>query len=358
MAILTLSDEQTAAKNAAIAYIRSSRLEPFVINGLAGTGKTTLLASIAAEYPQAHLCTLTGKAASILRRKTGLPACTIHSAFYKLLDVRKDPVTGRRVPSFTRAYDEDGALAGGIILLDEHSMVSHEMALDLIRTGARIIACGDPGQLPPVKGVAFFSRADITLKTIHRQALESPIIRQAHRIRAGMPYETDGAGFQVFRRVPTADEYLNADAVLCYTNRTRHAVNTHVRSLRGYWQTAPVAGETVICLRNVADYGIFNGATYLLEQDFVEGDTEIHINVEDEIVSVPRVEFEGVRSGLADDEEPLTSFGYGYAMTVHKAQGSEWDRVLLIDEYRRAEHRREWLYTAVTRAADHITIVR
>ena len=65
-----------------------------------------------------------------------------------------------------------------------------------------------------------------------------------------------------------------------------------------------------------------------------------------------------MRSGLKEGIEPITSFGYGYAMTVHKAQGSEWDSVILMDEYFRTEHRKEWLYTAVTRAADHIIVVR
>src|SRR3954468_3611856 len=58
--------------------------------GVAGTGKTVLLSHAALQYSHACLCTLTGKAASILRRKTGLPACTLHSFFFRLIDAGKD----------------------------------------------------------------------------------------------------------------------------------------------------------------------------------------------------------------------------------------------------------------------------
>ena len=273
--MLTLSDEQTKAKEAIRAYLRGPSLDPFVLNGLAGTGKTTVLSQIAREYPQAHLCTLTGKAASILRRKTGLPACTIHSAFYRLLEVEKDQ-RGRAVPKFTPVHKVGGELKGKIVLIDECSMINHGLARDIINTGAKIVACGDPGQLPPVSGEQFFARADFTLKTIHRQALESPIIRQAYRIRSGENYEADGDKFQIRAGEVTDEDCLNAEVILCYTNKTRHRANQHARSIRGIWQTAPREGEPIVCLKNVADYGIYNGATYILEQNFREGDTKIH----------------------------------------------------------------------------------
>ena len=356
MSTLTLSSQQSIAEAAIRAYIKGSSSDPFVMNGLAGTGKTTVLAKIARENPQAILCTLTGKAASILRRKTQLSACTVHTAFYRLEEVKRD-ARGRKNLTF-KAAREEGSLDNGLVLIDECSMINHEIAADILRTGAKVIACGDPGQLPPVSGSRFFDRAHVMLTEIHRQALESPIIRQAHNVRQGKNYEADGTAFRIVAREAQDADVIGADAVLCFTNRTRQAANQYARRVRGFWQTTPQVGEPVVCLKNAADFGIFNGAIYNLEAPFREGDTDIHLNVDGELATIPQVRFAGVKSGLGDGEEELTSFDFGYAMTVHKAQGSEWPNVLLMDEYNRAEYRKEWLYTAITRAAERITVVR
>ncbi len=356
MPILTLSDQQAKAEADIRAYIAGSSCEPFVMNGLAGTGKTTVLSRIAREFPQAILCTLTGKAASILRRKTQLPACTIHTAFYRLEEVAQDS-RGRKNLKF-KAAREDNSLENGLVLIDECSMINHELAADILRTGAKVIACGDPGQLPPVSGMRFFSKAHVTLTEIHRQALESPIIRQAHNVRQGKNYEADGEAFKVVAREAQDADVIASDAILCFTNRTRQAANQYARRVRGFWQPTPQVGEPVVCLKNAPDFGIFNGAIYNLEAPFLEGDKEIHLNVDGELSTVPSVRFAGVKSGLKECDEELTSFDFGYAMTVHKAQGSEWNTVLLMDEYNRSEHRKEWLYTGITRAADRIIVVR
>ena len=353
-----LSEEQNAALQSLIDFHKTSKNRYFVMHGLAGTGKTTVLSALAKEVQQSMLCTFTGKAASILRLKTGLDAMTIHSAFYRLKEERVQK-SGARDLVFVEAHNQ-GSLGGALVLLDECSMINEAIAQDLIRTGAKIIACGDPGQLPPVEGKQFFRDPNITLQTIHRQALESPIIRQAHAVRQGKPYEADGEGFRVAKHGElTVEEKLNADIILCWTNATKRAINRHIRELRGF-QLAPLpqAGEPVICLRNAPDYGIFNGAIYTLLEPFMEGDTSIVIEVEGTRVRVDLVNFEGVKTGLPPGQKAITWFDFGYALTVHKAQGSEWSNVILIDEYRRREERKEWLYTGITRAADQITIIR
>ena len=159
-------------------------------------------------------------------------------------------------------------------------MLNHELARDVIRTGAKIVACGDPGQLPPVTGGRFFTHADITLETIHRQALESPIIRQAHRVRRGEHYLPDGDAFQVLKRGLTDEEVMLADVILCHTNATRYAANLHARNVRGFIQPNPQPGEPLMCLKNAPQFGIFNGAVYTLEKPFLQGDHDIHIDVD------------------------------------------------------------------------------
>ena len=355
MMTITLSDEQEAAAHAIFEHLGDKDgPESFTMHGLAGTGKTTVLAEVAADVPQAILCTLTGKAASVLRRKTGLPACTIHSAFYQLEEVNRDK-RGRQVLRFNRQH-EAGQLADKIVLIDECSMLNHEMARDIIRTGAKIVACGDPGQLPPVSGSRYFNVPHLTLETIHRQALESPIIRQAHRVRQDQNYLPDGDAFQVMKRGVTDDEIIGADVILCYSNATRYAANLHARNVRGFWQPGPQPGEPVMCLKNAPQFGIFNGAVYNLVSPFLEGDSDIMLDVDGNVTRVPWVTFNGIRSGVPDHVEPVSSFDFGYAMTVHKAQGSEWHNVILIDEYYRHENRREWLYTGITRAIDQIIV--
>lgn len=353
--VVSLSDEQEAASNAIFEYL-GDRDAPgqFVMHGLAGTGKTTVLAEVAADIPTAILCTLTGKAASVLRRKTGLPASTIHSAFYRLEEVDRDK-RGRQILKFDTIHGR-GELAHKIVLIDECSMLNHEMARDIIRTGAKIVACGDPGQIAPVTGVRFFNSPNLTLQTIHRQALESPIIRQAHRVRTGNHYQNDGDDFQVIKRGLTDDEIRGADVILCYTNATRYASNLHARNVHGYWQPTPQIGEPIMCLKNAPQFGIFNGAVYVLQQPFLEGDHDIVLDVDGTTTRIPWVTFNGIKSGIPDHVEALSSFDFGYAMTVHKAQGSEWNNVILIDEYHRRQERQEWLYTAITRAAQKIII--
>lgn len=358
MADIVLSPEQQAAFDALYDFYCNSDDAYFVLHGLAGSGKTTVLSRFADLIEDSLLCSLTGKAASILRRKTGLEAMTIHSAFYHLIEEKMDK-KGRRVLIFEDKLEEY-AMKKSIVLIDECSMINEKIAQDIFKTGAKIIACGDPGQLPPIEGQQFFSKADMMLTQIHRQAMESPIIRQAHAVRNGKFYEADGENFRVARPGElTPLDKLSADVVLCWTNGTRKAINRHIRDLKGFAMTPyPQAGEPVICLRNVPDMGIFNGGIYTLAEPFMEGDRAIRIDVDGVVKYIDGVTFEGIKSALHHTEKAVTWFDFGYALTVHKAQGSEWDNVILIDEYRRQEHRKEWLYTGITRAAQKITIIR
>ena len=277
-ALPILSEEQQAAYDRIAAFLNADQVEkPYlVIHGLAGSGKTTLLAHVATEFPHAFICTLAAKAADVLRTKTGMPTSTIHSVFYKLRQERSS-ADGRSMLDFDPLHGADD-LFGSAVLLDECSMIDTDMAADILNTGIRVVACGDPGQLPPVKGSQFFRTPDITLKQIHRQALDSPIIRQAHWVRLGRDYSPDTDDFRVLPHV-TKEDVLAADTVLCWRNATRQAVNGIVRRYRGFTANHPVAGEPVVCLKNSAEHGVFNGATYTLVRDFHNGDNEIEVEV-------------------------------------------------------------------------------
>lgn len=348
-----LSDEQRAVINAMKTFAADPPNLTFCLHGYAGSGKTTTLSQYAQNNEFATLCTLTGKAASILRRKTGLNAMTIHSYFYRLEEIRKSAHRGREF-KWRQAHQQD-ALANRIVLLDECGMVGQQIVHDILNTGAIIIACGDPGQLEPVGQDAYFTKADLTLQTIHRQALDSPIIRQAHRVRQGLPYEADTENFRVARRVYDED-IVKADILLCWTNTSRSSLNARARSLRGFWPVNPQVGEPLMCLRNYGQAGLFNGAIYKLLEPFKDGDTTICLDVDGVARTIIGVKFQGVENKLSDNDTH-TTFTFGYACTVHKAAGSEWENVVLFDEYRHPDGRNRWLYTAITRAAERITII-
>ena len=308
------------------AFMADPHCQVFNLFGLAGTGKTTLLVHVAHQYDHSVLCSLTGKAASVLRRKTGLSACTLHSYFYRLREAQKDR-RGRDVLLFQRQYRRD-ALTGDLALLDESSMIAEDIGRDLIDTGTKIITSGDPGQLQPVKGARFFDRADFTLTEIHRQALESPIIRQAHVVRGGGNYAEDGPAFRIVHG-GSDDDLREADVVLCWTNKTKDKLNAMCRRVRGLWQPGPQPGEPLVCLKNAAAFGVFNGGVYTLLQPFLQGDASITLDVDGRAVTIPHARFKGLLSSLPEHVEATTEFDFGYAMTVHKAQGSEWPFVVV-----------------------------
>jgi exodeoxyribonuclease-5 len=161
---------------------------------------------------------------------------------------------------------------------------------------------------------------------------------------------------------------LGADQVLVGVNRTRRAYNQRMRELLGFGEPMPVAGDRLVCLRSDRAKGLINGGLWRVEalggvmKDFVK----MTLRPEDEgarsavKVAVLTAFFEGREAELAFAvRRKSDEFDYGYALTVHKAQGSQWDNVMLFDEsFAFREHRARWLYTGLTRAARRLTVVR
>lgn len=348
-----LSVDQATAYDALAAFIEAPYVDRRyrVLHGLAGTGKTTLLARIARDYPGVALCALTGKAASVLRQRVDMDVSTVHSAIYNFCGLGDEDLAGHREPIFTPKGE---SLRDRVVLVDESSMLGRRIASDLLATGARIVASGDLGQLPPVRDAQFFTAADVTLTEIHRQALDSPIIRQAHRVRTAGRYDPDGEGFRVIS-FATPEELLGHDMLLCWRNRTRRKLNERKRALlrlRG-----PLgAGEPIMCLRNDHRFGLYNGAVYDLLADLNEGRLTVlgeRGPVRVDCATVEGFDPEFKRNQYDDDYLP---FAPAYAATVHKSQGSEYRSVLLFDEADR-----DWtafIYTGITRAVERCTVVR
>jgi ATP-dependent exoDNAse (exonuclease V) alpha subunit len=351
---IELTDEQRAAVAAMDASI--ARGQHFSLHGLAGTGKTTIGAYIAARHAGAFLCAPTAKAASVLSAKTGPPATTVHSAFYHFVEeIEREDQPPRLV--FRPAHHR-GSLSGEV-LLDGCSLIGCQVAADILATGITVVALGDPGQLPPVDGDPFFTKASFTLTQIHRQALESPIIRQAHAVREGRGYAPDGDAVRVVNRL-TADDLRAAEIILAGRRANRMRMNAEKRRVLGLRSPLPLAGEPLVCLRNARHYGLCNGAVYYASRDHEFGDDTIGVITEDGDIEVPAVFLEPGREYDKLELPPggwMTAFAFGYALMVHMAQGSEFDNVLLIDEWF-GENRIAWLYAGISRAAERITIAR
>lgn len=369
-----LSPEQKAAVADIKAFLSDSTRRVFSVHGLAGVGKSHLLGRIARSSLDPLVATPTGKAAAILRERFDVKATTIHAAFHRLKSESQRP-DGRRDLAF-EPRRRDGSMAGKILLIDEASMVTDQLRDQLLATGVRIVAFGDPGQLPPVKGEPGFPVADVALTQIHRQAADSPILRQAHRVRAGGDYAPDGPDFQVVGK-GSHDHLREAHVVLCWTNRTRGWLNQLTRRVRMRGEIPgraaqdgsfdprrefPRQWEPVVVTRNAPRHGYWNGDVEMLGADLRPGDKTVSLWWVSESgssageIELPLASFEGMPSvgGVAGGLE----LAFGYVRTVHAAQGSEWRNVVLVDEFPRHDpERSRWIYTAISRASERIVIV-
>lgn len=364
------SPEQDAALKAASTWLNGRReSQVFRLFGFAGTGKTTLARHLA-EHVDGDVVfgAFTGKAAHVLRQKGCDGAQTIHSLIYRPA-TSEDEVPGEEGPQFTIRRDAPAGEAA-LIIIDECSMVDEELGRDLLSFGAPVLVLGDPAQLPPVKGGGFFTDAepDVMLTEVHRQAADNPIIHLSMQIREGEIPETGeyGAARIVSKRDLDPDAVTDADQVLVGTNRTRARYNQRLREIQGFDGDEPWVGERLVCLRNNKQKGLLNGGMWTVKTRHGKRRGKLRLDLTPEDGGrVARVQvlpefFQGKAAELPwPKRRNSDEFDFGYALTVHKAQGSQWDDVVLFDEsYAFREDRLKWLYTGVTRAAEKLTVVR
>ena len=358
---------QDAALTAASDWFKGARgsASIFRLFGYAGTGKTTLAKHIAEGVDGKVLfAAFTGKAACVMRSKGCHSASTIHSLIYRARE------SGEETPTFD-LWHEAPASKAKLIIIDECSMVDAELARDLMSFNVPLLVLGDPAQLPPIQGGGFFTDAkpDAMLTEVHRQAQNDPIVRLSMDIRAGRRLATGQYGeTQVVARGDLDPKrVLGADQVLVGRNVTRRAYNERLRLRRGFADALPMAGDKLVCLRNNRRKGLFNGGLWVVkEKPKVRRQIiRMHLNPDEDLgtrmvkVSVRPECFTGAIEQFEwPQRKPYDEFDFGYVLTVHKAQGSQWDDVVLFDESGAfPENRDRWLYTGVTRAAKRLTVV-
>ena len=374
----------------------------------------------AGNEPGFLAATFTGKAALVMTRK-GTPASTIHSLIYRVSEATQAEIERVKqeiaeiraklpgLPPAERLLEQSrlGSLElrlqdihkprfvlndqslvreAALIVLDEVSMVGDEMARDLLAFGKPILVLGDPGQLPPIKGEGAFTQAtpDVMLTEIHRQAGESAIIRLATLARQGLPIpygEHDTYVWKMPRHAVNARQMLRGGQVICGRNATRLQLNLAMKAAAGFPGVYPTGqGEKIICLKNRNDLGVVNGLFLTLEE--IQDEDELCFSAA--VVTEDGIRLGGERQGkperfkiykghfddhvVFDDQrgqrdhwkkKGLIEAVWGWAITCHKSQGSQWENILIYDDGlgRTAEDRARWLYTAITRAEKGLVIL-
>lgn len=417
---LVWSGQQERALRDVGLWLAARDRQVYYLAGYAGTGKTTLAQYMAADVSGLVLfAAFTGKAASVLRRKGCPEARTLHSILYDVSDADRTKLreleeelrrllekkaTGAddaldlndrigtveelireerqrtRGPRF-RLNDQSIMREADLLVLDECSMIDERLGRDALSFGKPILVLGDPAQLPPVKGAGFFTakEPDTLLTEIHRQARDNTIISAATSIREqrSIPFGEWGDVSHVPHNQVDLTALCVAKAregaqILVGKNESRRKINRAVRRALGFRSLYPMEGEALVILRNDSEMGVLNGVTCRAASDAVDdGDGDLAIRLDYEGGLIPespldRVPFDIYRSPeLEEDWHPGQNRSalvadWGYALTVHKAQGSEWDEVLLVDDdfaKWNPSLRWQWLYTAITRASSRLTIV-
>ena len=379
-----------------IAVSRFKDCEPWTcISGYAGTGKSTLVKFIIAALnlnpDEVCYVAFTGKAANVLKQKGCANATTAHKLLYR----------SRILPNGKYIHEPRKTLDPFIklIIVDEVSMLPKHIWDLLIGHRIHVIALGDPEQLPPVdEDNGILANPHIFLDEIMRQAQESEIIRLSMHVREGRPLATfEQAQTEVQIITPAqvvSGMYEWADQIICATNANRNKINMAMRKLKNFPDT-PVQEDKIISLKNhwecfsnqgsaltngsighivdssvqrleVPRYIIPQGYLDVLYTDLLTEDNETFTGLfldyqqllTGEKTLQGKQEYQMLRSKMTMD--PPFDFAYGYAITCWKAQGSEWDKVLLFEEnfpFSKEEHKR-YLYTGITRAKNKIVIVR
>lgn len=470
VADLKLNSQQQDAVTRMISYIGSKDRDPFILQGYAGTGKTTLVRRLLEEAPvrlnRIALAAPTNRAAKVLANKTGVHTTTVHGLIYKVIReeldyqrerlhlwntannfseladlviavdsdvgalwqehvdllVESDPHDPRikdeayyqewleqrrlttlefegislpddpaaRLDYFLKVQEEKIDFHKGeirrlldedlqvrkkdpkeiiekfdLIIVDEASMITDQIGKDLASFGVKLILVGDPFQLPPVKAQAFWNRKrpDAHLTKIERQKgpgagipLAGQELREGRRIYANESLELTS------RASMEDDDWVNADQIVVGMHKTRERICRVMRRILGHDTAHPQPGEKIVSVHNDRVKGIMNGELYKVIESRLTKPDVVRMVLEDPYGKQIRdvdCWISGLEGRAKTDFLPdfHGKFWWGYAITCHQSQGSEWKTVIVCDEWPGADHDR-WLYTAITRASLRCTVVR
>jgi len=389
---IKLSSDQEFVFAGIIDWLHTLPSPYLTVGGYAGTGKTTLISLLRKKIHQSHpnlkigFASFIGKASENLRGKLviakaiykGDSCGTIHRLMYKAeTNGKGEIINWLRIDEIKK----------DLIIIDEASMLTAKIWSDLLSYQIPIIAFGDHGQLPPIgDDFNLMENLHLKLEKIHRQSEGNHIISLATKARLGEKIEVknyDAKIKKISKKSPESGEFCDSffaqfdddSLVLVGTNKSRIQINHAIRTAKEIFSTEPVAGDKVVCLKNIYDNpsgDIFNGMTGVIESIAPHKKHWYLVHIifpqEDRAYQgkISKYQFDHptpIRSVRGVKREEIGElFDFGYALTVHKAQGSEAKRVLIIDEsflFNRDgdDQSKKWLYTAITRAQEELCIL-
>lgn len=387
---IDLSVAQTAVLDQILEwYFDKNRPKNYLtLGGYAGTGKTTLLGvfsrKVREKEPKTKIAfaAYTGKASRVLysklsqfnSREADDYVGTLHGLVYTALTNSDGQIIGWE-------KKEKEKFDYHLIVVDEASMVNQAIWTDIQSFGVPILAVGDHGQLPPIDGqFNLMQEPELKLEEIFRQQADNPIIQLSimAREQGKIP---PGRYSRTVRKLQRADsdaqellgelftKYDERLMVLVGYNHTRVKINQAIRQLLEFDSLLPQRRDRVICLKNNRELGIYNGMLGYIDRisEVTEGDlnyylADITFDGEDKPreLKVYKDQFGQKESLKQEIPRELQVFDFGYAITVHKSQGSQAEKVVLFEErFSRMtdEDWRRWLYTAVTRSSSELYII-
>lgn len=346
--------------------------------------------------------TFTGKASLVLNQKQCSGAITAHKFLYNAR-LKSDGKYRFEPKQTLDLYNDKPYLK--LIVVDEVSMLPKPMWDLLLSHHIPVIAVGDPFQIPPIVATDdnhVLDTPHIFLDEVMRQAKESEIIRVSMDIREGRSLNPfDGKEVKILPSDQVVDGiYTWGDIVITATNATRYAINQVVRSKLGM-SGNPQIGDKIICLQNTWDiasnnnmplvngtigtisnikyksaYANYKGRKHHFQKSYTYGLATFTTEYGDRFDGPIAIDTNAIMSGATTFDQYQTylirtskkasqeivipiEFNYGWAITCHKAQGSQWNKVVVQEEYfphAKIEHAR-WLYTAATRAVDKLVLI-
>lgn len=389
-----LNDQQKEVIDLGVNWYESPKKQTFEVSGPAGSGKTTIVRKIiqriGVDPDDALYLAYVGKAAMMLSLN-GNNGRTIHSVIYEMVKVPmigEDGMpmvkNGRVLTMF--AFKKRDALPPNIrvIVVDEGSMVNTPIGKDILSFGIPVIVLGDLNQLPPVFGDPFFLiNPDYILTKIERQSEDNPIIQLSQMAIKGMKIPHGRYGNDCFvvpgESIPEANLqkiFKSSDIIICGKNKTRQQINDYYRHqiLGRPLSNFPVLGDKIICRQNnwklSVGNGIYliNGLIGYVDNIYLETYNKQSIAIDfrpdflpDECFTKVDVDYEYLFRNLTEADHGLSHFNkfqYAYAISGYLAQGSEYDKVVVVNERMGSwDFYCKWRYTVYTRARKKLFVI-
>lgn len=382
---MTFTSEQQVVADGIRSWMDGNGPDEITLGGYAGTGKSYVLGALWDELAEggAAICAPTGKAAQVLAQK-GLPASTVHRLIYRFNGIRvRDDGTEEPLFSDEGDWGTEDELPPKRLVIDEASMITDKMARDIRARKLPVLWVGDHGQLSPVgKDPGLMRNPLYQLSSIQRNSADSPIIQLAHRVRQGKGVsKRDRAGDRLKVGEISSDRGVvqyaienDVDQIIVGTHYRKASINREYRKARGYERSiAVVPGERLLCLKNNYQYHFFNGQIFEartanmfrgpVSDAQLRYETQLALETIDGWREFPAEyvincsQMGRTKPTLSDISGAELAMDYGYGITCHKSQGSEWGNVLVVLEQMDYFDMVRWTYTAITRAKERLHVV-